>query len=338
VRQQSGRGAVTRRGFLAAGVAAAGTAAWAARQGANGGPLVAKVRCESVLVDGMPDGDTVYRMLDEAARQLAGTALPDLLVSLVRPDEVVGLKVNTLAGFEFSTNPEVAQAVARGLMEGGHPETGIVIWDRFHDHLARALYPLNTDGPGLRCYGGEGVAGTDPDVFYASDLGDGEPSYFYQVLTHDVQKVINIPVPKDHNCAGISGCLKNLAFGSVNNTVRFHGPPHYCDPMTAEICAHPALAGKVVLHVMDALRVLYDGGPVVSDPDAVLDNHELWLSRDPVALDALVIELVNEKRAEAGLAPVGEDSAPAPHVHTAARMGLGVKDLGPNDVAFTDVS
>ncbi len=332
-----GVGAVTRREFLAAGVAAAGSAALARRE-ADGQPLVAKVRCEGVLVDGMPDADAAYRMLDEAARLLSGQALPDLLAGLASADEVVGLKVNCLAGFEFCTNLEVVQAVARGLLEAGHPEEKIVIWDRFQDHLARCMYPLNANGPGVRCYGGEGVAGIDPEVFYASDLGDGEPSHFYQVLTRDVQKVINIPVPKDHNCAGVTGCLKNLAFGAVNNTVRFHGAPYYCDPMTAEICAHPALADKVVLHVMDAVRGLYDGGPVVSNPDAVFDHHELWLTRDPVAADSLALELINRKRADAGLAPVGEESPPAKHIDTAARMGLGVKDLTPDDVAFADIS
>ena len=222
---------VSRRRFL--GISAAGVAAGAAglgvRQGASaqddGDVRVARVRCESAVVDGFPEVSACRAMIERAAQLLRGQTLPDLLASLVAPDDVVGIKVNTLAGFELATNLEVVDALIEGLLEAGVPASNIVVWDRFEHHLISCLYEIQRSEGGVRCYGGEsdGAVDLDPDVFYASELGDGEPSYLYRVATQDVTKIINVPVPKDHNCSGVTGCLKNIAFGAVNNTVRFHG-------------------------------------------------------------------------------------------------------------------
>jgi putrescine aminotransferase len=163
----------------------------------------------------------------------------------------------------------------------------------------------------------------DTDVGYDSPLGDGKPSYFYKIVTREVTRIINLPVPKDHNCAGITGCLKNLAFGSVNNTARFHPGPHFCDPMIGEICAHPAVRGKVVLHVMDALKGVYDGGPA-ANPNATFELRELWMGRDPVAMDSVLLGVIDAERQKGRKAPIGQGGATARHIETAAKLGLGV--------------
>ncbi len=335
------RSSLTRRGFVRA--SAAGLTALAAlRARADDDasvPRVGQARCDRVWLDGLPRQEVVTEMLNAASQALAGVDLAQFLAGLIRPEDTVGLKVNTLAGIEFSTNLEVALAVAEALKTVGVAEERIVIWDRFHDHLDRCLYPMNLDGPGIRCYGGEGGGtGLDPEATYPSDLGDGQPSLFVRVASREVTKIINLPVPKDHNCSGISGCLKNLAFGSVNATVRFHGAPHFCDPMIAEICSHPVLADKVVLHVMDALRGLYQGGPTVSRPEAVFDHNEIWLSRDPVALDGLVLDLLNARRDEAGLPAIGVDGPPPVHLETAERMGLGKRIAQPEEIARAELA
>jgi hypothetical protein len=316
----------------------AGQRAARAQNGADA--LVARVRCEGAIVDGFPDPQVCYAMLDRAAGLLQGQSLPELLGSLVEPTDVIGLKVNTLAGFELSTNLEVVDALIQGLREAGVPDENIVIWDRFEHHLIGCLYEINREGPGVKCYGGEtdDDPGLDPDVFYPSELGDGEPSYLYTVATRDVTKIINLPVPKDHNCSGVTGSLKNLAFGSVNNTVRFHDAPHYCDPMIGEICALPALKDKVVLHVMDALRGLSDGGPTVGNPERVFEPRELWLSADPVATDTVVLEMIDTQREKAGLPPIGEEGPPPRHLETADSLGLGTASPDPDAVAFADIT
>ncbi len=337
---------VSRRRFL--GISAAGMTAGAAglgvRQGASakddGDVRVARVRCESAIVDGFPQVAACRAMLERAAQLLRGQTLPEFLASLVAPDDVVGIKVNTLAGFELATNLEVVDALVEGLLEAGVPAANIVIWDRFEHHLIGCLYEISRSEGGVRCYGGEsdGAVDLDPDVFYASELGDGEPSYLYRVATQDVTKIINVPVPKDHNCSGVTGCLKNIAFGAVNNTVRFHGAPYYCDPMIGEICALPALRDKVVLHVMDALRALCDGGPTVGNPERIFEPRELWLATDPVAADAVVLEMINAEREASGLPPIGEAGPSPKHIETAEALGLGVAAPGFGSIAYADIS
>lgn len=341
------RARVSRRRFiglgaagLTAGAAALGPRHAAARAQEATGVLVARVRCQDALVDGYPDTDICYAMLDRAAQMLRGQSLPELLTSLVTTTDVVGIKVNTLAGFELSTNIEVVDALVRGLLEAGVAAENIVVWDRFEHHLISCLYEVNRSDTGVKCYAGEGQEGAelDPDVYYPSELGDGQPSYLYRVATQDVTKIINVPVPKDHNCSGITGCLKNLAFGAVNNTVRFHGAPYYCDPMIGEICALPALRDKVVLHVMDCLRILTDGGPTVGNPERVLEPRELWLATDPVAADATVLELIDGERKAAGLPPIGVAGPPAQHIWTAEALGLGTASPIPESIAFAELS
>jgi hypothetical protein len=49
----------------------------------------------------------------------------------------------------------------------------------------------------------------------------------------------------------------------------------------------------------------------------------LYFSRDPVAVDAVCLELLEAKRKEAKVSPLGERAA---HVATAAKLGLGHSD------------
>ena len=330
-RERMGRRAFVRLGTGGLVAGAAGLRWLGGRARADDGapaaarPLVVRTYSEKALKGGMPQRETVDAMLERAARELSGRAFPDLLRELVGPDDVVGLKVNPLSGFELCTNIEVVQSVAAALVAGGIPENRVLVWDRFEDHLVRCMYDINRGPTGIRCYGAEHKSdlGLDTDVGYDSPLGDGKPSYFYKIVTREVTRIINLPVPKDHNCAGITGCLKNLAFGSVNNTARFHPGPHFCDPMIGEICAHPAVRGKVVLHVMDALKGVYDGGPA-ANPNATFELRELWMGRDPVAMDSVLLGVIDAERQKGRKAPIGQGGATARHIETAAKLGLGV--------------
>ena len=59
---------------------------------------------------------------------------------------------------------------------------------------------------------------------------DSIKSRYSKIVTQEINVIINVPVMKHHAITGVSGCLKNLAFGSVDNTRRFHSMPLNCDP------------------------------------------------------------------------------------------------------------
>ena len=172
------------------------------------------------------------------------------------------------------------------------------------------------------------------DVFGETRTPDDGRSFFSRVVTQEITKLINVPVLKHHGLTGVSLGLKNLALGATDNRSRFHAA--VCDPMIAEVCAHPALRDKLVLHVLDGLRGCYAGGPAYT-PRWWWRSHSVLLSRDPVALDRVGFEIIQEKRASEHLSSLEDEnfrmlgtarSVPR-HVHlaTAVRLGLGTDDI-----------
>lgn len=245
-------------------------------------------------------------------------------------DDVVGIKVNPLAGAELSTHKELVEVLIEGLKSAGIKEGNIIIWDRFEEDLVQCGYEVSTDPSKVRCYATEGGrgAGYDLDVFYesASDAQnrrgpEGTKSYFTKILTRQVSKVLNVPLLKDHGSTGVSLCLKNLAFGSVNNSRRFH--PSNGDPMISKVCSHRLIKDKVALNVVDGLIGCYNGGPGYKK-EWVWQPNMLIFGKDSVAVDRIGLEILEEKRKEMRIESIG---IRARHINSSATMGLGISEM-----------
>ena len=92
-----------------------------------------------------------------------------------------------------------------------------------------------------------------------------------------------------------------------------------------DIVALPQIRSKLRLHVVNAVRAVFDGGPAVRAQGAW--NHAgILVSTDPVAADSVGLDIINDQRARAKLAPVGDALGRIPHVHAAAQRGLGTDD------------
>lgn len=290
---------------------------------------VVSVKSNGIMQSGKLEPDVVRKMVNEGMFALTGKKkTADAWRTLFTPDDVVGIKINPLGGVKLTTKPEVVNAIIAGLIAAGVKENNIIIWDRFSYHLIQAGYPLNKGSSGVRCYGTEPTAGYDKGVFYESfddDFNqreeDGARSLFSSIVTKQVTAIINVPVLKDHGIAGVTLCLKNLGFGAINNTKRFHPSPYFCDPASAEVCAHPALRNKVRLHVADALQACFDGGPAGMKAWTMWNEEQLLFGTDPVAMDRIGLELVDKKRKEHDLPSVFQK---AKHIATGERFGLGI--------------
>ena len=70
--------------------------------------------------------------------------------------------------------------------------------------------------------------------------------------------VINLPILKDHEMAGITFSMKNM-YGVVDRPFLLH--PNNCNPGVADVNAIPAVRAKVWFTVGDAISSVYDGGP-----------------------------------------------------------------------------
>jgi hypothetical protein len=139
----------------------------------------------------------------------------------------------------------------------------------------------------------------------------------------EVTAIINVPFLKTHNIAGMTGCLKNLSHALIRRPGRYHA--NGCAPFIGDIVALPQIRSKARIHIINALQAVMDGGP-----EARLENmwahHGVIVSTDPVAADSIGLEILNERRQLAKLAPIGDQTGRVPHLHAAARRGVGTDD------------
>jgi hypothetical protein len=83
------------------------------------------------IVNDKVDLAVVDGMVGKGLMELTGTSsVAAAWKNFVTPEDVVGLKVNPVAGKTLSTSLEITHAIIRQLEEAGVPKKNIVIWDR----------------------------------------------------------------------------------------------------------------------------------------------------------------------------------------------------------------
>ena len=147
-------------------------------------------------------------------------------------------------------------------------------------------------------------------------------SYYANLVTKICTKIINVPVLTDNPPVGLNGCLGSLALACVDNNRRFQGDPTYGDPAVCEILDKDFIRRKVVVHILDALVAEYAGGPQF-DPQFTQSIGALYVSRDPVAIDTLVLKRIEAWRRRNGIDPIGKAGS---HIASAATYNLGTND------------
>jgi len=147
-------------------------------------------------------------------------------------------------------------------------------------------------------------------------------SYYAKLMTRICTKIINVPVLSDNAYIGINGCLGSLALGCVDNNRRFQGDPSYGDPAICEILDKDFIRRKVIIHILDSLVAEYAGGPRFN-PQFTQSIGAIYVSRDPVAIDSLVLPRLEGWRRDGHVDPIGKTAS---HVKTAAFYNLGTND------------
>lgn len=266
-----------------------------------------------------PDATRAYTPRPEAIRQMVEHGLLRVTGAdsatqawrgLISSDDVVGIKVHSAPGRNSGTRLPVVIEVVESLLAAGIPASQIVVWDRRRSDLRLAGFLVLEDRYGISVEGSL-ETGYDPDHFYTAPLlgrlvhGDldfgtrketaGRNSYISRLLTRRITKIVNITPLLNHNRVGVSGILWGLAFGSVDNTLRFDFDPERLATAIPEIVALPEIYDRVVLNIVDALICQYQGEERTLLHFSTALN-ELWFSKDPVALDVLAIEKLQEER------------------------------------------
>ncbi len=293
-------------------------------------PRVVVVRAKQALTHGYDaDRGALRAMLAAGLAALAGT--PDGVAGLSRyfkTGQTVGLKINGLAGRNAATHVELVDelsALLRQIDIGGPQQ---VVFDRFASDLTASGFALNERGESYRCTGNDALGYEEEATVMASSA-----SRLARVLTERVDVVLNLPVLKQHMLSGMSGALKNQ-FGCIHNPNKMHLDK--CDPYISEVNALPTIRQKQRLIVMDALRPVVDNGPSYQPGMAEVANALLF-AVDPVAMDVVGLELLEELRRKRGLPSLDKVDLTPTHIQTSAKMGLGVGERAAIDVVSIEV-
>lgn len=250
--------------------------------------------------------------------RLTGEAdVRDAWHTFLKPDDVILIKFNQAGAREIGTTSAMAQELIESLLAAGWPPEQIMALEACSEN--RVLKKIKAAD--LRWQGTE------------VDFGSCGKDSFLAALA-EATAIINVPFLKTHHLATMTGCLKNLSHGMIRHPARFHA--NGCDPAIAEIVSSPAIRGKMRLHITNALRVVFQGGPKVTE-DSLHSMGTLLFSTDPVAGDAVGFGVLNEARSLHNLGPLMSDARAPRTLATAARLGLGQVDRDRIDLKRVDL-
>jgi uncharacterized protein (DUF362 family) len=280
------------------------------------------VRAAGLADPGRPaDQAKILRMFQRGFELLTGEREErNAIRAIFRPDDRVGIKVNTIGGKAISTRPEVSLSLAALVSKNGPPDRNIVVWDRTNRELRDAGYNLAAGSDGFRVFGTDtDGAGYGQELVSHLNIG----SLFSKIQTDFVTASISLAILKDHGMAGITAGMKNY-FGAVHNPNKYHD--FRCNPFVAEVFDSPPVKGKHKVSILDCLLVQFHRGP---------SFHAQWaerygglvLSLDPVAADRVGWALIERFRAAKGLPSLAEEGREPIYLATAEKMGLGRADL-----------
>jgi hypothetical protein len=285
------------------------------------------------------------RMVDQLLLSVTGQSdVSKAWRTLVSPKDRVGIKVAAAGAPYFSSHYGVVEAILTGLEQAGIPRRQVIVWDRDADDLRRAGFTPNR----LRCEvrSIEPAIGYDREAMFTAPVlgkliwgdllfierakktggklpteGDqlSSSSYIAKIVSKELTKIINVPVLTDGGGAGIAGAIYNMTVPNVDNWRRFTQTDASATDALASLYEDERVGGKVVLTIMDALLAQYAGGPR-GNPNYAFAHATIYASRDPVAIDATALRLIESWRAEAKLPPIGRRGR---WLEGAEELGLG---------------
>ena len=244
------------------------------------------------------------------------------------PDDTVSMKVNTLGGRGISTHVDLVAAVCDRLQRAGVHPANIVVWDRDTEEMERGGFRIAIGGDRVQCYGTDRV-GYEDELSAWGSVG----SRLSKILTRSSSVLINLPVLKDHDGAGVTIALKNM-YGAIHNPNKYH--PNGCDPYVADLNMLPEIRSRMKLVICDATTAMYEGGPGFK-PEHSWKCNSLLVSQDPVALDCIGWQIIERKRAEMGLKTLEAEQRAPRYIATAADGEHRLGHSDPSRIAVVEV-
>ncbi len=267
-----------------------------------------------------PDEKRVAAMLDHAMQTYFNTQNPvQPWKRLARPGQVVGLKVNTL-GRKGAPDAARGATICERLQQAGIKAGDIIVWDRSSRDMEAAGYKLSS-APGAVRWVASDTAG-----YESATVSHGMVTTQLSKILTQCDTVINMPILKNHNLAGVTMAMKNM-YGVINNPSAMHSTA--CNPYIADLNMIPEIRQKIRFVIGDMMTAVYVGGPGYR-PEFAWNEDGLIVGQDWVAIDYTCAQIIERKRAEKGLHTLEQQGTPWHYIATAADAQ---HQLGTNDPA-----
>lgn len=294
---------------------------------------------------------SVREMMARGMTELTGDRdVRDSWARFIGPTDVVGIKTNCSGAPNIMSTPEVVAEIVRQVMGLGVKPDNIYIYERFQDQMDSVRYQRYVP-EGVHVVSAANFLGYDPRVYVECNFfgEDDTRSNLVRLVSERCTKIINVPNMKDHGASGVTGCLKNIAYGNFSNVARSHFKEQTNTlSFIGTLATMEPLRSRTVLHVMDGLRGVWHGGPFVHDKRFVFFPKQMKFGTDPVAIDRLLIDIIEaQRKAENAVSvwnrgmehidPNGRRARQDPnfnrfirepgHIEYAGGLGLGIYDI-----------
>ncbi|MGH7298743.1 MAG: DUF362 domain-containing protein [Polyangiaceae bacterium] len=323
--------------LLQSQVARAGVASLAAHPPAGFVPLAIPGRVVRVKKSGcleangiFPKPDDAKAMLTRAMQELTGKAdLVEAVKLFVHPQDKVCVKVNGIAQQNMTTNKELVLPFVEAMVAAGVPGANITLLEQYPGFFqATRIKPKDVPaGVGISFH-----ANNDATMDWRPIPGGGRAK-FVRVLT-EATALINFALVKDHSIQGYTGALKNMTHGCNVNPQDFH--QRHGSPQIAMLAAQDVIRSRLRLCVIDGFKLMAQGGPLWKQPQFVAPHESVYVSTDPVAVDAIGWSEVEKARAGFGLKSLKDEGREPAYIAAAADLGIGVAD--PKKITLRDVT
>jgi uncharacterized protein (DUF362 family) len=261
-------------------------------------------------------------MIRRGMQELTGAPdWQDAWRSFFQKGDVVGIKVSPVGGPHLCSDALVMASILEGLQAASVPLRDVIVFNRYRREALEAgidkWLPASVrfvaasekyDNVQLDMNGYDGDHYMEMALIKPGENANDahfRRSYVAKVVTQQVNKIINLPVLKHHQSAGVTVTLKNMSHGFVNNVNRSHLSPtlNACGSFIPSVVSLPIIRQKVVLHIVDAVKASYHGGPG-GKPQFIWEEKKMYFGTDPVAIDKTGWKAIDAKRQQVGMAPI----------------------------------
>ncbi len=273
-----------------------------------------------------PKADIAKRLLEKAMMEFTGAPnLVEALKKFVHKDDVVGVKVNGIAGqtgYTQATNFELILPMVEALLSLGVPADKITVYEQFPNFLAGTRVNVRDWKlpAGVKTGTHNNADHPMPDI----KVYNGIKTRYCRFFT-DSTAIIDFSMIKDHSICGYTGAMKNMTHGNINNPHEHHA--NQASPQIAMLYNHPIVTSRVRLHIADAFKITYDKGPLDKDPKTRVPHGAVYVATDPVAMDTFGYKVIDDERKTRGVPSLKDAGREPRYIQTAADLGLGVGNL-----------